>query len=573
MSSTTDKFSATMRDGLADLARRLRFAMEEGAIWLDEQRMILIHTATLGALRKELVDTMGMERARGLFMRMGFHSGMRDAEIARKLRGGHSDFGQLEIGPCLHTIEGVVRVTPVKVDIDIARGIYDGEFLWEDSFEGDVHRQLFGIVDEPACWMQIGYATGYTSALMGRTILYREVECIACGHAHCRIVGKPVEAWEDGQQVLAQYQPDPVIETILALQSEVEHLRALQGSPATPADLVGNSPGFRAAWGLLQRAAASNVTVLLLGETGVGKERFAQALHSVSGRADKPFVAVNCAAIPDELIESELFGVEKGAFTGANQSRPGRFERAHGGTLFLDELGELSASAQSKLLRVLQEGEVERVGGTGSRKVDVRLVAATNVDLAEAVKAGTFRKDLYYRLNVYPVTIPPLRERLDDIRALAERFVARYSARHGKRIVGITDRALAELRHYDWPGNVRELENVIERGVILASQGGQICAEHLFLPGTATPPVDTAPRLGAGGTLPELREAAVHALLDQMSEQQLALGDVETVLMEAAMQRANGNMSQAARLLGITRPQLAYRWKMRGTRGGNGHGN
>ncbi|EYS97337.1 Fis family transcriptional regulator [Cupriavidus sp. SK-4] len=573
MSSSTDKFSATMRDGLADLARRLRFAMEEGAIWLDEQRMILIHTAALGALRKELVDTLGMERARGLFMRMGFHSGMRDAEVARKLRAGHSDFGQLEIGPCLHTIEGVVRVTPVKVDIDIAAGIYDGEFLWEDSFEGDVHRQLFGIVDEPACWMQIGYATGYTSALMGRTILYREVECIACGHPHCRIIGKPVEAWEDGAQALALYQPDPVIETIIALQSEVEHLRALQGTPATPADLVGTSPGFRAAWSLLQRAAASNVTVLLLGETGVGKERFAQALHSVSGRADKPFIAVNCAAIPDELIESELFGVEKGAFTGASQSRPGRFERAHGGTLFLDELGELSASAQSKLLRVLQEGEVERVGGTGTRKVDVRLVAATNVDLAEAVKQGTFRKDLYYRLNVYPVTIPPLRERLDDIRPLAERFVARYGARHGKRIVGITDRALAELRHYDWPGNVRELENVIERGVILASQGGQITADHLFLPGTVAPVVDTAPRLGAGGTLPDLREAAVHALLDQMSEQQLALGDVETVLMEAAMQRANGNMSQAARLLGITRPQLAYRWKMRGTRGGNGHGN
>ena len=151
--------------------------------------------------------------------------------------------------------------------------------------------------------------------------------------------------------------------------------------------------------------------------------------------------------------------------------------------------------------------------------------------------------------------------------------MARYGARHGKRIVGITDRALAELRHYDWPGNVRELENVIERGVILASQGGQITADHLFLPGTVAPVVDTAPRLGAGGTLPDLREAAVHALLDQMSEQQLALGEVETVLMEAAMQRADGNMSQAARLLGITRPQLAYRWKMRGTRGGNGHGN
>jgi len=566
MSTTTDKFSATMRDGLAGLARRLRFDMEEGAIWLGEQRMILLHTAALGALRKELIDTLGVERARGLFMRMGFHSGMRDAELARQLRPGQSDFGQLEIGPCLHTIEGVVRVTPVKVDIDIAAGIYDGEFLWHDSFEGDVHRRFFGTADQPACWMQIGYATGYTSALMGKTILYREVECIACGHAHCRIVGKPVEAWDDGEEALRVYQPDPVIETLMDLQREVESLRALQRVDVQPADLVGMSPGFRATWNLLQRAAASNVTVLLLGETGVGKERFAQALHSVSSRADMPFVAVNCAAIPDELIESELFGVEKGAFTGANQSRPGRFERAHGGTLFLDELGELSPPAQSKLLRVLQEGEVERVGATGTRKVDVRLVAATNVDLAGAVQRGTFRKDLYYRLNVYPVTIPPLRDRLDDIRLLAERFVARYSARHGKKIFGITDRALAELRRHDWPGNVRELENVIERGVILATPGGPISADHLFLPPSAAPALDAAPRLGASGTLPELRDAAVHGLLDHMAEQHLALGDIETVLMEAAMERASGNMSQAARLLGITRPQLAYRWKTRGTR-------
>ncbi|KWR85123.1 phenol degradation transcriptional regulator PoxR [Cupriavidus sp. IDO] len=568
MGSSTDKFSATMRDGLANLARRLRFAMEEGSIWLDEQRMILLHTAALGALRKELVDTLGMERARGLFTRMGFHSGMRDAELAKRLRPGHSDFGLLEVGPCLHTIEGVVRVTPVRVNIDIAAGIYDGEFLWEDSFEGDVHRQIFGQVDEPACWMQIGYATGYTSALMGRTILYREVECIACGHSHCRIIGKPMEEWEDGAAELALYQPDPVIETILELQSEVEHLRALQRSEPQPADLVGASAGFRAAWGLLERAASSNVTVLLLGETGVGKERFAQALHGISTRADKPFVAVNCAAIPDELIESELFGVEKGAFTGAHQARAGRFERANGGTLFLDELGELSASAQSKLLRVLQEGEVERVGATEARKVDVRLVAATNVDLAEAVQRGTFRKDLYYRLNVYPVTIPPLRERPDDIRPLAERFLARYGARHGKKVLGITDRALADLRHYQWPGNVRELENVIERGVILAANGGQISAEHLCLPRSTALPMDTAPRLEPGGRVPTLREAAVHGLLDHMAEQQLALGDVENVLMEAAMQRANGNMSQAARLLGITRPQLAYRWKNRHVRAG-----
>jgi transcriptional regulator with GAF, ATPase, and Fis domain len=294
---------------------------------------------------------------------------------------------------------------------------------------------------------------------------------------------------------------------------------------------------------------------LLTGETGVGKERFARALHAMSPRAGKPFVAVNCAALPAELIESELFGAEKGAFTGAGAARPGRFERADGGTLMLDELGELPLTAQAKLLRVLQQGEIERLGGTQTRKVDVRVVAATNVDLQAAVANGRFRSDLMYRLNVYPIRIPPLRERTDDIEPLAAHLLARFCALHGKSVPGFTDRALDAMRCYPWPGNVRELENLIERGVILASPGEPVDVHELFptLPGQ--PPVT----VNAAGELVRSAPSGSPAMYDEMLARGLSLDGLEDALIQEAVDRAGGNLAAAARALGLTRPQLSYR--------------
>jgi transcriptional regulator with GAF, ATPase, and Fis domain len=240
------------------------------------------------------------------------------------------------------------------------------------------------------------------------------------------------------------------------------------------------------------------VSVLLTGETGVGKERFARALHTLSDRAGGPFVAVNCAALPAELIEAELFGVEKGAYTGAHATRAGRFERADGGTLFLDEVGDMPLPAQAKLLRVLQEGEVERLGAEQPRKVNVRLVAATNVDLEAAVAAGRFRRDLLYRLNVYPIAIPALRERTADIAPLAQHLLQRYAAQHHKRLLGFSDRAMAALQAHDWPGNVRELENLVERGVILACPA----APSMWSTCSPTSATPTAPRWTRRATWP-----------------------------------------------------------------------
>jgi transcriptional regulator with GAF, ATPase, and Fis domain len=298
--------------------------------------------------------------------------------------------------------------------------------------------------------------------------------------------------------------------------------------------------------------------VLLTGETGVGKERFARALHAMSPRANKPFVAVNCAALPAELIESELFGAERGAYTGAHAARIGRFERAHGGTLLLDELGELPLPAQAKLLRVLQEGEVERLGSNQTKKVDVRVIAATNIDLEQAVAQGRFRRDLLYRLNVYPICLPPLRERTDDIEPLAQNLLQRYAALHGKRMSGFSDLALSTMRQYAWPGNVRELENLVERGVILASQDGLVEAAMLF-PGSAITPALTVNAAGALEQENQAHHSNSSQLYDLLQHSGLSLEGLEATLIQEAVTRAKGNLAAAARALGLTRPQLSYR--------------
>jgi DNA-binding NtrC family response regulator len=541
----------------ADLRRLLRFTPGSGAIWLGDRRMVLLHTAALAALRQDLIGSVGEQHARRLLTRMGYAGGLRDAEFAKKTRGGRTLDQMFLVGPQLHMLEGAARVTPLKMDFDIDAGHFHGEFRWDDSWEAHAHRQKYGVVEEPACWTLLGYASGYTSAFMGRLILFKEVACAACGADHCLIVGKPIEDWPDGEAHRTYFEDDSLLHTLQTLSLQVEALK----STFEPADaggaLIGASKAFRHAQQLMERAAKTQVTVLLTGETGVGKERFARALHEMSARAKAPFVAVNCAALPAELIEAELFGVEKGAYTGAHASRAGRFERADGGTLFLDEIGELPLPAQAKLLRVLQEGEIERLGAETTRKLNVRLLAATNVELDQAVKIGRFRRDLMYRLNVYPICIPPLRERQTDIEPLAQHMLARFTALHGKRLAGFSDRALQALQRHDWPGNVRELENLVERGVILASQGGTVELEHLF------PNQPEAPQAGVDhlGQLAEVALPQHQELCARIVDSGIGLETLEHQVLELAVERSRGNLSGAARLLGMTRPQLAYRLK------------
>jgi DNA-binding NtrC family response regulator len=314
------------------------------------------------------------------------------------------------------------------------------------------------------------------------------------------------------------------------------------------AQILGEAPVFRDALARAAQVAPTESTVLVTGESGTGKELVARAIHHASARAEGPFVAVNCAALPDTLLESELFGHERGAFTGADRQKPGRFELAAGGTLFLDEIGDLSAAVQVKLLRVLQEREFQRVGGTATLKADVRLLTATNRDLSAEMAAGRFRSDLFYRLSVFNVHLPPLRARGDDVLLLADHFIQTLGPQMGKGDLTLSRDACDLLRHHPWPGNIRELQNAIERSLI-TSEGTLITAAHLALRPSPMPPPPAVPAPASAadpassGTGPR------------------SLEDLERQAVLDALQRAHGHKSRAAALLGLTRFQLYTRLK------------
>ncbi|MCV6609091.1 MAG: sigma 54-interacting transcriptional regulator [Campylobacterales bacterium] len=309
-------------------------------------------------------------------------------------------------------------------------------------------------------------------------------------------------------------------------------------------DIIGESKKMKDVFNVIERIAPSDVTVLVRGETGTGKELVASAIHKRSSRKEGPFIKLNCAAISDTLLESELFGHEKGAFTDAKETRKGRFELAHEGTLFLDEIGDISSSAQVKLLRVLQEREFERVGGSKTIKVNVRLVAATNRDLEKMVKDGEFREDLYYRLNVIPIDLPPLRKRGDDIKLLVNFFLERSMKNH-KKIVKINDDAMDQLCRYPWPGNVREMENTIERIVLMGSAEGIGAKEMLLL-------------------LPALDDKKLVDDYKTIPMENKTLDELECEAIGRALKETDGNQAQAAEILGITPRQIGYKIKKYG---------
>ncbi len=324
-----------------------------------------------------------------------------------------------------------------------------------------------------------------------------------------------------------------------------EELAVRRGAP----QLVGEDVSLRKVFAGLQRAAATDTTVLLEGESGTGKELFARSLHALSPRSDAPFVAINCAAIPETLLETELFGHEKGAFTGAVARKPGKFEMAHRGTLFLDEIGDLPLALQAKILRALEEKRFERVGGTASVQVDVRLVAATNRGLRAAVAARRFREDLYFRLSVFPITVPPLRDRPGDIPLLARHFVDRFCRDMKKKPLALSPAVLEQLQSYRWPGNVRELQNCIERAVILAD-GEALQPRHLNL-SFAQPAAEEAPspwtQLDISGSLAEATRRIA--------------AELERVKLEEALREGGGNKGRAAELLQISYKMFAAKLK------------
>lgn len=312
-------------------------------------------------------------------------------------------------------------------------------------------------------------------------------------------------------------------------------------------ELLGRSSGMEQLRQMIRKVARTQATVLIQGESGTGKELVARALYRESPRANAPFIKVNCAAIPENLIESEFFGHEKGAFTGALNKREGRFELAHGGTILLDEISEISPQVQVKLLRVLQERELERVGGTKTIKVDVRVIATTNRDLQQSVERKEFRQDLFFRLNVVPIQVPPLRERREDVLFLAEQFMVRFSRKHGMHISGISPDCLAALQSHHWPGNVRELQNVIERAVILCADGEALQTKHLGFSSLSSvaPPV-TPPQPATVASPPMASESP------ESSGELITLAELERRQIFLAVEYCKGNRTQAAKKLGIS---------------------
>jgi DNA-binding NtrC family response regulator len=340
--------------------------------------------------------------------------------------------------------------------------------------------------------------------------------------------------------------PFSLVELVLVIRKELDAhklreenrtLREALGQRYQYDNIVARGEKMQAVLAMVERVAPTNSTVLLGGGSGVGKDLIARAIHQHSHRASGPFIKINSTAIPENLLESELFGYEKGAFSGASTSKPGKFELADKGTLFLDEIGDVPPAIQVKLLRVLQEREFERLGGTKTLKVDVRLIAATNRDLRAALEDGTFREDLYYRLNVVAIEIPPLRDHKEDIPALANFFLEKFSRESGKPVRNITPTAMKLLMDFHWPGNVRELENILERGVTLSS-GTTLDAADIHL--------DSAPARSVAGSTAALPDGMT---LDQWEDQAI----------REALRRANGNKSQAARALGLSRNALRYR--------------
>ncbi|HSB78816.1 MAG TPA: sigma 54-interacting transcriptional regulator [Candidatus Methylomirabilis sp.] len=532
------------------LFKLLDFRAAEGVIAFHDRRMLLYDADAMGILRRELVETVGWKVARGLLTRLGYANGYRDAHTLKTVFQWDTPEEWYKAGPVFHALEG--KAVAVQVQL---QGLGDGrplevEIMWDNCFETEQHLRHLGPATEPVCWTLTGYASGYFSACLGEEVYFVETACCATGQGCCRAVGKSRSAWGATlDRHLEFFKAASVQDEIARLERavrqhrqaashhkhEAERWKTLAQRSRGPKAPIAKSGVMREVLELAERVAAVDTTVLLTGQSGTGKELLARLIHARSPRAKGPFVALNCGALPEPLLESELFGHQRGSFTGATSDKQGLFEAAGHGTLFLDEIADTPPPIQVKLLRALQEREVRRVGGTATIKVDVRVLAATNKNLEQAVARREFRRDLYYRLNVVNIDLPPLRERREDILPLARLFLERYALAQGKAIRAISAEALDLLTAYPWPGNVRELENVIERAVVLANRD----------------------RITVADLPPALRSGEVPDGWGEVGPPR-SLKETEKRTILAALERQHGNRSRAAKELRIS-PQTLWR--------------
>jgi len=513
-----------MRADDLDHEELLELDPEGGVIRFAGQRALLLDAVAMGLLRKYLVENFGLTAARTLLTQFGFAHGWRMADAIHSEFKWDSDEDRRRAGTRLHALEGLFRVEPGSKGPLSKEGV-----MVASSYEAEQHLLHFGRSDVAVCWTICGLTSGYISRSEGKDSYVLEGRCMGKGDAACHLFARTREEWGDERsEELQFFEPSRlkesfdvslqrVTDTLKVAERKLrEHRRALvrvARDVEEPLGIVAKSPTMRQLVDLARRVAKVDSTVLITGESGSGKERVARLVHEESTRAAGPFVAVNCGAITETLLESELFGHARGAFTGATQDRPGLFEAATNGTLLLDEVGEVSPGMQVKLLRALQEREVRRVGENRSRPVDVRVVAATNRDLSREVAGGAFRQDLYYRLKVVELPVPALRDRRDDILPLARVLLADAALRMKRKISGLTPSAADQLLRYEWPGNVRELENAMERAVALA-RGSRVEFEDLPEEVRQAFPRPAATARGAVRPLEEVEKEYIIASLD-----------------------------------------------------------
>ncbi len=539
------------------LAELVDFRPDQGIIRLHEQRVMLLSAAAMGLMRKELIDTLGLETATRLFLRFGYADGYHDAVSLRDRSTWTNPLEGLRAGIVLHRLEGIVQAEIVTVEYDAATGRFHEDVIWHDSYVAEQHVHHYGKTAAPVCWSLVGYASGYASACLGQEVYFREQACIAQGAPACRVVGKDAESWGDeveafradfhggtlGREVERlrtavherMQELDRRERLVVRRERELNVLRERVARHAAAKHFIAGSGVMQDVLELAARVAPLDTTVLVYGESGTGKEFIVRMIHDQSPRAGGPFVSINCAALTETLLESELFGHVRGAFTGAVRDKNGLFEVAGNGTLFLDEIGEVAPTVQAKLLRALQEREIRRVGAERTITINARVVAATNRDLRAAVAAGTFREDLYFRLGAFVITVPPLRDRREDIPPLVYDFIRRAAARVKKDVNAVSADAMTALMKYQWPGNVRELEHAIERAVIVA-RGTSIRVREL------PPEVSQRER-------------------ERSSDDSLDLQAQERRMVERALERFKGNRREAAEALKISTVTLWSKMK------------
>jgi DNA-binding NtrC family response regulator len=538
----------------------LDFRPDQGIIRLHEQRVVILSAAAMGLMRKELVDTLGLAAARRVLLRFGYADGYHDA-VSLRARSNWSDpLDGLGAGAILHTLEGIVRAEVQRIEHDHETGRFEEEVNWHDSYEAEQHLHHYGKSPTPVCWSLVGYSSGFLSAILGKEIYFREAGCAGQGKDHCSAIGRDAAGWggeidairAEFQAAALGHEVERLREAVGARLKELDRrerllerrerelnlLRDRVGRHAAARQFIASSQAMQDVLELAARVAPLDTTVLVYGESGTGKEFIVRLIHDQSPRAAAPFVSINCAALTETLLESELFGHVRGAFTGAVRDKAGLFEVAGHGTIFLDEIGEVAPTIQAKLLRALQEREIRRVGAERNLKVHARVVAATNRDLRAAVDAGTFREDLYFRLGAFVITVPPLRDRREDIPPLVHQFMRRAASRMKKDVQSISADAMTALMNHRWPGNVRELEHAVERAVILANH----------------------PNIRVRDLPPEVTQKS----RPRPGEETLDLREQERASIERALERFGGNRRRAAEALKISTVTLWRRMKQYG---------